>query len=127
MVWQENGLVFCRPDGTPLDRWHVRKEFQKITRAARIGGAWTPRELRRSSVSILSAHDVWFEDISDLVGHSSTSVTETVYRHEIRAALINGAAMNRILKANAAKPTWPCSGNSIGSPVGSRKLGQKLL
>ena len=36
---QEHGLMFCREDGTPLDRWHVRKEFQKITRAARLGGA----------------------------------------------------------------------------------------
>src|SRR6202012_551840 len=25
--WQEHDLVFCREDGTPLDRWHVRKEF----------------------------------------------------------------------------------------------------
>ena len=65
--------------------------------------AWTPRELRHSFVSILSAHDVRLEDISNLVGHSSTSVTETVYRHEIRPALTKGAtAMNRILKAKAA-------------------------
>jgi site-specific recombinase XerD len=71
-TWQEHGLVFCREDGTPLDRWHVRKEFQKITQAARLGGAWTPRELRHSFVSILSANDVRLEDISDLVGHSST-------------------------------------------------------
>ena len=86
------------------DRWHVRKEFGKITEAARLGGAWTPRELRHSFVSILSAHDVRLEDISDLVGHSSTAVTETVYRHEIRPALTKGAtAMNRILKARAAQ------------------------
>ena len=105
-MWQENDLVFCREDGTPLDRWHVWKEFEKITRAARLAGAWTPRELRHSFVSILSAHDVRLEDISDLVGHSSTSVTETVYRHEIRPVLTKGAtAMNRILKAKAAKPT----------------------
>ena len=76
-----------------------------ITKAARLGGAWTPRELRHSFVSILSAHDVRLEDISDLVGHSSTSVTDPVYRHEIRPALTKGAtAMNRILKASAAKP-----------------------
>jgi integrase len=103
-MWQEHGLVFCREDGTSLDRWHVRKEFQKITRAARLGGAWTPRELRHSFVSILSAHDVRLEDISDLVGHSSTAVTETVYRHEIRPALTKGAtAMSRILRAKAAQ------------------------
>ncbi len=42
--------MFCREGGTPLDRWQVRKEFQKITGAARLGGAWTPRELRHSFV-----------------------------------------------------------------------------
>jgi integrase len=48
--------------------------------------------------------DVRPEDISDLVGHTSTSVTETVYRHEIRPALTdNGPAMNRIVKANATE------------------------
>jgi integrase len=70
--------VFRREEGTPLDRWHVRKEFQNIAKAAWLGGARTPRELRHSFVSILSAHDVRPEDISDLVGHSSTSVTETI-------------------------------------------------
>ena len=61
----------------PLDSWHVLKEFEKITKAARFGGAWTPRELRHSFVSILSGHHVRPEDISDLIGHSSASVTET--------------------------------------------------
>ena len=98
-MWQEHDLVFCREDGTPLDRWHVRKEFQKITKAARLGGEWTPRELRHSFVSILSASAVPLEDISLLVGHVSTSVTETVYRQEIRPALTKGAtAMDKIFK-----------------------------
>ena len=71
---------------------------EDLTSAAGLGGAWTPRELRHSVVSILSAHNVRLEDISDLVGHSSTSVTETVYRHEIRPALTdNTIAVNRIL------------------------------
>ena len=97
--------MFCREDGTPLNRWHVRKEFQKITKAARLGGECTPRELRHSFVSILSAHDVRLEDTSDLVGHSSTAVTETVYRHEIRPALTKDAtAMDRILKAKVTQP-----------------------
>ena len=50
-------------------------------------------------MSILSAHDVRLEDISDL---------RTVYRHEIRPALTKAAtAMNRILKANAASRRKP--------------------
>ena len=75
---------------------------------------WTPRELRNSFVSILSAHDARLEDITDLVGHSSTSVTETVYRHEIRPAVTdNATAVNRILKANATELACPCSGKPL--------------
>lgn len=96
--WQDHDLVFCREDGTPLDRWQVRREFALITRAAGLGEEWAPRELRHSFVSILSASGVRIEDISDLMGHSGTTVTESVYRHEIRPALTTGAtAMNKIL------------------------------
>lgn len=57
-------------------------------------------------MSILSNNGgVRIEDISDLMGHSGTSVTEGVYRHEIRPALTKGAtAMNRILKTKQIKP-----------------------
>jgi hypothetical protein len=99
---------------------------QKITRAARLGGAWTRRELRHLFVSILSAHDVRLEDISDLVGHSSTSVTETVHRHEIRPALTeNGTGREPHPEGERHRAGLPCSGKAIGSPIGSRKLNPK--
>ena len=106
-MWQEHDLVFRREEGTPLDRWHVRKEFQKIARAARLGGARTPRELRHSFVSILSAHDVRPEDISNLVGHSSTSVTRDGLPARDPAGALQGCDAHepRSLKAKAAKPT----------------------
>lgn len=105
-TWNDHDLVFCREDGTPLDRWQVRREFQKITQTAGLGTDWTPRELRHSFVSILSNNGgVRIEDISDLMGHSGTSVTETVYRHEIRPALTKAAtAMNKILKTRQTSP-----------------------
>jgi integrase len=104
--WHNHDLVFCRADGTPLDRWQVRRQFQKITQTAGLGHNWTPRELRHSFVSILSNNGgVRIEDISDLMGHSGTSVTETVYRHEIRPALTTAATtMNKILKTTQTKP-----------------------
>jgi hypothetical protein len=81
-----------------------------------------PRTAALSFVSILSAHDARLEDITDLVGHSSTSVTETVYRHEIQPALTeNGTGREpRTLKANVIEPACPRSGKAIGSPIGSR-------
>jgi integrase len=40
---------------------------------------WTPRELRHSFVSLLSDSGVPLEEISRLVGHSGTAVTQEVY------------------------------------------------
>ncbi|MGW0806032.1 tyrosine-type recombinase/integrase, partial [Nonomuraea sp. NPDC002799] len=60
---------------------------------------WTPRELRHSFVSLLSDQGIPLEEISRLVGHSSTAVTELVYRKQIRPVLQEGAtAMDRIFK-----------------------------
>jgi integrase len=42
-AWQDHGLVFSREDGTPLDRWQVRREFAAITKAAGLGGVGTTR------------------------------------------------------------------------------------
>ncbi|HUR04627.1 MAG TPA: tyrosine-type recombinase/integrase, partial [Nonomuraea sp.] len=61
---------------------------------------WTPRELRHSFVSLLSDQGIPLDEISRLVGHRSTAVTELVYRMQIRPVLQGGAtAMDRIFKA----------------------------
>jgi integrase len=66
---------------------------------------WTPRELRHSFVSLLSHSGVPIEDISRLVGHVSSNVTEQIYRHELRPLLTRGAtAMDQILGLTAEKP-----------------------
>ncbi len=54
---------------------------------------WTPRELRHSFVSVLSDAGVPLEAISQLVGHSGTSVTELVYRHQLRPVIQTGATV----------------------------------
>lgn len=48
-------------------------------------------------MSVLSSSGVTLEDIADLCGHSGTTVTEKVYRHQLRPVLLSGAvAMDRI-------------------------------
>ncbi|KAA9375198.1 tyrosine-type recombinase/integrase [Microbispora cellulosiformans] len=47
--------------------------------------------MRHSFVSLLSASGVPIENISRLVGHSNTRVTETVYRKQLRPVLLEGA------------------------------------
>jgi integrase len=93
----EHGLVFASTTGTPRSAGNVRREFQAICEKAGMGKEWTPRELRHSFVSMLSADGVTTEDISHMVGHSSTRTTERVYRHELRPVLRTGAErMGRI-------------------------------
>ena len=105
--WQEHGLVFASKVGTPLDPSHVRREFRRAIRGATgvDPDEWTPRELRHSFVSLLSDNGVPLEEISRLVGHSSTAVTELVYRKQIRPVLQRGAtAMDQIFSTIGAEP-----------------------
>ncbi|MDF5755430.1 site-specific integrase [Spongiactinospora sp. TRM90649] len=94
-------LVFSTGTGTAMTAHNVRRDFRKVLDSAGLTGAeWAPRELRHSFVSLLSDHDIPIEDISRLVGHSNTVVTETVYRHQIRPVIQEGAtAMDRIFPA----------------------------
>jgi integrase len=89
-----DALVFVTAAGTAMDAHNVRRAFRRVIAAAGLNPRdWTPRELRHSFVSLLSASGVRIEDISRLVGHSATGVTERVYRHQLHAVLDDGAAV----------------------------------
>lgn len=91
--WQESGLVFTSSTGTLLDASNVRKGFRDAL--SLVEGidptAWAPRDLRHSFASIMSQHGVPIEEISRLMGHAGTAVTELVYRKELRPVLQDGA------------------------------------
>jgi integrase len=84
-------LVFAVATGQPLDAANVRRFFRAVCTAAGIGPGWTPRELRHTFVSLMSDSDVAVEEIARLVGHASSKVTETVYRHQLRPVMTTGA------------------------------------
>lgn len=90
-LWEENDLVFCTQVGTALDSANVRRGFRQVIKAAKIEGKWTPRELRHSFISLLSANGTPIENIALLAGHAGTRVTQQVYRHELRPVLTEGA------------------------------------
>ena len=104
--WQENNLVFHSDVGTALDPSHVRRAFRTaLAKAEGVNAAeWTPRELRHSFVSLLSDQGVPLEEISRLVGHSSTAVTEEVYRKQIRPVIQTGAVVMDELFKSDPKP-----------------------
>jgi integrase len=102
--WSEHGLVFATRSGGALDAANVRREFKAACKAAGIEGAWTPRELRHSFVSLMSSSGVAVEEIARLAGHSNTRTTEVVYRRELRPVLTTGAeAMDKLFHSPPAR------------------------
>ncbi len=58
-AWEPGGLVFRSAAGTQLDHHNVRRWFRQIVKAAGLPpGDWTPREMRHSFVSVMSASGV---------------------------------------------------------------------
>jgi integrase len=101
--WRETGLVFTTSVGTKMLAGNVRRDFRRAL--ALVPGLnpseWTPRELRHSFVSLLSDAGVPLEQISQLVGHSGTTVTELVYRHQLRPVIQTGAiVMDQLFSGN---------------------------
>jgi integrase len=102
--WQAHGLVFASAVGTPLLAGNVRRAFRSICRRAGIDGQWTPRELRHTFVSLMSQTGMAIEEISHLVGHSSSHTTETIYRSELRPVIRTGAnAMDELFPARSER------------------------
>ena len=85
------GPVFATRDGRALDAANVRREFRAAIKAAGIPGAWSPRELRHTFVSLMSDTGVPVEEIARLAGHTSSRTTEIVYRHQLRPVMEKGA------------------------------------
>ena len=89
----------ARPQPRVLPRGRPPVHARRARLAVRCGhppagiGHWHAHEGRHTAVSIMSSNGVPIQDISDTVGHKSTHVTETVYRHVIVPAIRGGATI----------------------------------
>ena len=87
--------MFATAVGSEMDPANVRRDLRRALKL--VPGLdpedWTPRELRHSFVSLFSDAGVPVGMISQLVGHSGTTVTELVYRHQIRPVIQTGATV----------------------------------
>ena len=72
--------MFRTSRGTPSDPSNVWKALSNITQAAGLGH-WHPHELRHSAASLLLAQGLSLKSVSELLGHSSISVTSDIYGH----------------------------------------------
>ena len=71
--------------------------FRALCKRAGIEGLRAPRELRHTFVSVMSESGIAVDEIARLTWHSSSRTTQTIYRHELRPVITNGAdAMDKI-------------------------------
>lgn len=91
MRWQKQERA--SRDGVEPDRSCLHDSEWRAAgrRKAGLEPEWTPRELRHSFVSLLSDHGIPLERIALLVGHSSQTTTEAVYRKQLRPVITQGA------------------------------------
>ena len=79
-AWQDNGLIFCREDGTPLHPERVTSWFEQAVRKVGL-----PRQrlhdLRHAYATAALISGVPNQVVSERLGHSSPVVTSTIYQH----------------------------------------------
>ena len=76
----ESGYMFLSEYGKPLDPDNTSKAFKRFAREAGLGDRHV-HELRHLSASLLLARGVPMAEISRILGHSSSRVTDEVYSH----------------------------------------------
>jgi integrase len=73
-------LVFTSPIGTPVDPRNFNTLFGELTTKAGLGHRH-PHEARHGAASVLYALGVPLKTISDVLGHSTTTITADLYTH----------------------------------------------
>ncbi len=86
-------LVFCGSTGQPRRRQVFAQGFKQVCDKAGIGSDWHPHEQRHTFVSVLSDAGVDMELVSDAVGHINSTITRTVYRHQIADKVARAATV----------------------------------
>lgn len=76
-AWSDLGLVFSDPLGRLLDDRNVRRGYARVVAAAGLTGSF--HALRRSTATLLTGVGVPLGIVAQILGHSSTAVTQAHY------------------------------------------------
>ena len=81
--WKDERLVFPSGRGTPLHPRNARRALVRLCETAEVT-VISPNELRHSCASLLSDVGVPNEHLKDLLGHTTTRMVDSTYRHRLR-------------------------------------------
>jgi len=79
-AWQDQGLVFCREDGRPLEPSSVTEHLHRALKAADLPQVRV-HDLRHTAATLLLARGVHPKVVQELLGHSTISLTLDIYSH----------------------------------------------
>ena len=80
-MWEDNDLVCCRADGTPIDPDRFSKDFAALAQRAALGVR--PHDLRHTYLSQLLNAGVPVAVVSKRAGHKNAYVTLAIYAHPL--------------------------------------------
>ena len=81
-LWQENGLVFASETGDPLDRRDLTsRRFKPLLERAKLPAKTRFHDLRHTCATLLLTKNVNPKVVSEMLGHSSISITLDTYSH----------------------------------------------
>ena len=96
-AWQDTGLVFTTPIGTPLDKANLGKRFKAVLKQVGLP-SMRFHDLRHCCASLLLAQNVHPKVVQEILGHSQISMTLDLYSHVLPAAKSDAAdLMGRLL------------------------------
>ncbi|WP_319685429.1 tyrosine-type recombinase/integrase [Streptomyces sp. AK02-01A] len=78
--WKDNGYVFTRPNGAPIEGATLTRHFNTLLRRTRLRRIRF-HDLRHSAATLLLEQGVELVVIKELLGHAHIGVTATVYAH----------------------------------------------
>ena len=84
-LWQDNGLLFTRQNGAPLNPGAINMELTLFCERHGLQHL-NPHLFRHSVASILLSSGVDVLTVSSMLGHADTSTTLDTYAHEIEEA-----------------------------------------
>lgn len=76
--WTDHGLVFTTKSGTPIDPRNVNRHFAELCDSADLRRLRF-HDLRHSCATLLYEQGVPIENIQDVLGHSSPTITKLIY------------------------------------------------
>jgi integrase len=81
-VWEDHGLVFCQPNGKPLDPRSDHRQWRLLLDAAGVRGARL-HDARHTAATLLLTQGVPARVVMEVLGHSQISLTLGTYSHVV--------------------------------------------